>query len=222
MYVVIAGGGRIGRYIARDLVTKHHEVTIIERERGGCEQLVAEYDVLVIEGDACDVRYQQQAHVDRADVFIATTHEDDENLVACQLAKVEFRVPRAIARVNIPNNVEIFTKLGIEAVSSTRVISEMLEKEFSVGEVVHLLSFRGGKVSLVQVRIPADAEHAPPPRFVADLDLPYEAVLVAIFRGEQTIIPRGNTEVRAGDEVVALTTPELEERLERILLGQST
>ncbi|MBW3662063.1 MAG: TrkA family potassium uptake protein [Actinobacteria bacterium] len=219
MYVVIMGGGRIGRYIAADLVVKGHDVTVLERLAGRCEQLVADHDVLVIQGDACDVRYQEQAHVDRADVFVATTHEDDDNLVACQLAKVEFGVRRAISRVNTPKNVEIFETLDIEAVSSTRLISELLEHEFTVGELIHLYSLKGGKVSLVEVRIPDD-ERAPPPRHVVDLGLPYEAVLVAIFREEQTVIPRGTTEILPGDEVVALTTPELEERLEQILLGE--
>ncbi len=221
MYVVIVGGGKIGRYIAKDLERKRHEVTIIERHPGRCENLVAETNVLVIEGDAGDVRYLEQAHLDRADVFVATTHEDDDNLVACQLAKVEFGVKRAIARVNTPKNVEIFEKLGIEAVSSTRLISELLENELSVGELIHLYSLKGGRVSLVEVRIPdADTPGAPPPRTVMDLELPYESVLVAFFRGDQTLIPRGETEIHPGDEVVALTTPELEDELRRVLVGE--
>jgi len=219
VYVVIAGGGRIGRYIARDLIAKHHEVTVIEMIGSRCEQLVAETDVLVIEGDAGDVTYLEQAHTDRADVFVATTHEDKENLVACQLAKIEFGVKRAISRVNTPKNVEIFSALGIEPVSSTRLISELLEHEFSVGELIHLTSLKGGRVSLVELRIP-DGPDAPPTRAVENLQLPFEAVIVAVFRADETIIPRGVTEIRPGDEVVALTTPQLEDRLTRVLLGR--
>ncbi len=221
MYVVITGGGKIGRYIAKDLGSKGHEVTVIERHPGRCEQLVAETSVLVIEGDACDVRYLEQAHLDRADAFVATTHEDDDNLVACQLAKIEFGVKRAISRVNTPKNVEIFEKLGIEAVSSTRLISELLENEFSVGELIHLYSLKGGRVSLVEVRIPdADQPGAPKPRRIMDLALPYEAVLVALFRGDETVIPRGETQIHPGDEVVALTTRDLEDHLRAILVGE--
>jgi trk system potassium uptake protein len=219
VYVVIAGGGKIGRYIAADLVEQGHEVTIVERIASRAERLVSETDVLVIEGDACDVRYLEQAHTDRADVFVATTHEDDDNLVACQLAKIEFGVRRAISRVNTPKNVEIFDALGIEPVSSTRLISELLEQEFSVGELVHLTSLKGGRVRLVELRIP-DGSKAPEPRNVEDLDLPYESVIVAVFRGEETLIPRGPTKILPGDEVVALTTPELEERLTQALLGR--
>lgn len=217
MYAVIVGGGRIGRYIAKDMTDKGHDVTVIERLAARCEQLVAETDVLVIEGDAGDVRYLEQAHVDRADVFVATTHEDDDNLVACQLAKIEFGVKRAISRVNTPKNVEIFEKLGIEAVSSTRLISELLEHEFTVGELIRLSSLRGGRVSLVELRIPDDGR---PPRAVQDLGLPLDAVLVCIFRGEETIIPRGTAEVEPGDDVVALTTPDLEEELRNVLVGR--
>jgi trk system potassium uptake protein len=218
VYVLLAGGGRIGRYIAKDLVEKGHEVTILERIASRCEQLVMETDVLVIEGDACDVRYLEQGHADRADVFVATTHEDDDNLVSCQLAKIEFGVRRAISRVNTPKNVEIFETLGIEPVSSTRLISELLENEFSVGELIHLTSLKGGRVQLVELRIP-DGPSAPKPRALQSLKLPNEAVIVALFRGDETVIPHGATEIRPGDEVVALTTPDLEERLTRVLLG---
>jgi trk system potassium uptake protein len=218
VYVVIVGGGRIGRYITKDLVEKGHEVTVLEKLASRCEQLVMETDVLVIEGDACDVRYLEQAHTDRADVFVATTHEDDDNLVACQLARIEFGVRRAISRVNTPKNVEIFEKLGIEPVSSTRLISELLENEFSVGELIHLTSLKGGRVQLVELRIP-EGHSAPKARRLKALGLPDEAVVVALFRGDETVIPHGETELLPGDEVVALTTPELEDRLTRVLLG---
>ena len=217
MYVVIVGGGRIGRYIAKDMADKGHDVTVIERRAERCEQLVAETDVLVIEGDAGDVRYLEQAHVDRADVFVATTHEDDDNLVSCQLAKIEFGIKRAISRVNTPKNVEIFETLGIEAVSSTRLISELLENEFTVGELVRLSSLRGGRVALVEVRIPDDGRD---PRAIEDLGLPFNAVLVAIFRGDETIIPRGSAAVKGGDDVVALITPEVEDELRAALVGR--
>jgi trk system potassium uptake protein len=219
VYVVIVGGGRIGRHIARDLYDKGHEVTVIERIANRCEQLVVKTEVLVIEGDACDVRYLEQAHTDRADAFVATTHEDDENLVACQLAKIEFGVRRAISRVTTPKNVEIFETLGIEPVSSTRLISELLENEFSVGELIHLTSLKGGRVQLVELRIP-EGPQAPEPRTLATLDLPAESIVVAVFRGNETVIPQGSTAIMPGDEVVALTTPELEARLTSVLLGR--
>jgi len=218
MYVVIVGGGRIGRYVARDMVRKGHEVTVIELESGRVESLIAETGVLVIAGDAGDLRYLEQAHTERADVFVATTHEDDLNLVACQLARIEFGTKRVISRVNDPKNVELFQALGVEAVSSTRSISELIENEFSVGELIHLTSLRGGRASLVEIRIP-DGPKAPPTRRLDEIDLPDDVVIVVVFRGDETIIPRGGTELVPGDEIVALTGPDAGEALSAALLG---
>ena len=123
MYVVIAGGGKVGRSIAVDLLREHHDVAIIELVEDRCEELLRDHDLLVIHGDACEVRYLEQARVERADVFVATTHDDDDNFVACQLALATFDVPRAIARVNAPHNEEIFDRMNIEAVSTTTLIT---------------------------------------------------------------------------------------------------
>jgi trk system potassium uptake protein TrkA len=218
MYIVIVGGGRIGRYISRDLVEKGHEVTVIELEAERIETLVAETGVLVIQGDAADLRYLEQAHTELADVFVATTHDDDLNLVACQLADIEFGVRRTISRVNNPKNVEIFQVLGIEAVSSTRLISELIENEFTVGELIHLTTLRGGRVGLIELRIP-DGPDGPAPRRLDAIELPESTVVVVIYRGDQTIVPRGGTEILPGDEVVALATPEDETELTAALIG---
>jgi len=218
MYIVIVGGGRIGRYISRDLVEKGHEVTVIELESERVETLVAETGVLVIQGDAADLRYLEQAHTELADVFVATTHDDDLNLVACQLADIEFGVKRTISRVNNPKNVEIFQVLGIEAVSSTRLISELIENEFTVGELIHLTTLRGGRVGLIELRIP-DGSDAPAPRRLDAIELPEGTVVVVVYRGSQTIVPRGGTEIHPGDEVVALTSPDHEAELTAALIG---
>jgi trk system potassium uptake protein len=218
VYVVIVGGGRIGRYISRDLVDKGHEVTVIELEAERVETLVSETGVLVIQGDAADLRYLEQAHTELADVFVATTHDDDLNLVACQLADIEFGVKRTISRVNNPKNVEIFQVLGIEPVSSTRLISELIENEFTVGELIHLTTLRGGRVGLIELRIP-DGPAAPGPRRLDEIDLPDSTVIVVVYRGEETIVPRGGTQLRPGDEVVALTSPEFEAELTAALIG---
>src|SRR5690606_32635353 len=131
-------------------------------------------------GDACDVRYLEQARLERADVFVATTRDDDDNFVASQLAQTSFDVPRVISRVNTPRNEEIFQRLNIEAVSTTTLISRLIREEVTVGELIHLYTLRVGKVNLVEVDIPPDAPSSPP---VTDLHLPRESVLVCIFRG---------------------------------------
>lgn len=221
MYVVIAGGGKVGRSIAVDLLADGHDVTIIERIEDRCEELLRDHDLLVIHGDACEVRYLEQARLERADVFVATTHDDDVNFVACQLALASFSVPRAIARVNAPYNEEIFDRLNIEAVSTTSLISRLLREELTVGELIHLYTLRAGKVNLVEIDIPPTTE--PDQRPVADMHLPRDSVLVCIFRDvdgdDQIVIPRGDTLLQPGDQVIALTTPELEERLRSAVLG---
>lgn len=216
MYIVIAGGGKVGRSIAVDLLKEGHRVTIIELQEGRCEQLLRDHDVLVILGDATDVRYLEQARPERADVFVATTREDDVNFVACQLALTTFNVPRVLSRVNSPRNEELFQKMRIEAVSTTTLISRLIREQATVGDLIHLYTLRAGKVNLVEIDIPADQQEYQ--RSVADLHLPTESVLVCIFRGDETVIPRGETVLRPGDQVIALTTPELEDTLRAAVL----
>lgn len=218
MYVVIAGGGKVGRFIAVDLLADGHTVTIIEKVERRCEQLLRDHDLLVIHGDACDVRYLEQARPERAEVFAATTGDDDDNFVACQLALTSFGVPRAIARVNSPRNEEIFARMGIEAVSTTTLISRLIRDEVTVGDLIHLATLQRGKVNLVEIDIPADT--GPPSHTVADMHLPEQSVLVCIFRGpdERIIIPRGDTRLEPEDRVIALTTPELEDELRSAVL----
>jgi trk system potassium uptake protein len=217
VYVVIAGGGKVGRFIAVELLEEGHDVAIIEKVEDRCEQLLRDHDVLVIHGDACDVRYLEQARPERADVFAATTGDDDDNFVACQLAITSFGVPRVVARVNSPRNEEIFERMGIEAVSTTSLISRLIREEVTVGELIHLYTLRGGKVNLVEIDLPLN-EPAPSVQ-IADLHLPRESVLVAIFRGEETIIPRGETRFEPGDQIIALTAPEFEDELRAAILA---
>ena len=217
MYVVIAGGGKVGRYIAVDLIADGHDVTIIEAIEDRCEALLRDHDLLVIHGDACDVRYLEQARVERADVFVATTHDDDVNFVACQLARTSFSVPRAVSRVNSPRNEELFTRMHIEAVATTTLISRLIREELTVGELVRLSTLRGGKVNLVEVDIPHDAP--PATHTLAQMSMPRESVIVCVFRGaDETVIPHGAVTLEPGDQVIALTTPELEEALRMAVL----
>jgi trk system potassium uptake protein TrkA len=216
VYIVIAGGGKVGRYIAVDLLADGHAVTIIEKVEARCEQLLRDHDLLVIHGDACDVRYLEQARLERADVFVATTGDDDDNFVACQLARTSFEVPRIISRVNTPRNEEIFARLRIEAVSTTGLISRLIREEVTVGDLIHLYTLRRGKANLVEMDIPPDGSASGPT--LAEMRLPDESVIVCIFRGENTVIPRGDTRLLPGDQVIALTTPALEDELRNAVL----
>ena len=219
MYAIMAGGGKVGRAIATDLLTEGHQVTIIELIPSRTEQLLQRFDVLVIHGDATDVRYLEQARPERADIFCATTRIDDVNYVACQLAKITFNVPRVLSRVNSPRNEELFTRMGIEAVSTTTLISRLIREQLTVGDLIHLYTLRAGEVNLVEVDVPKNFPSYR--RNVAQLKLPAESVLVCVFRGAQTVIPRGDTLLEPGDQVIALTTPELEQDLRAAILDDT-
>ena len=218
MYAVFAGGGKVGRFIARDLLMHDHQVAIVEPVAGRCDDLLREFDLLVVQGDATDVRDLEQVRPERADVFVATTHDDDANFVACQLALTAFEVPRVLARVNKPDNEELFQRLGIEGISSTTLISRLIREQLSVGELIHVATLRAGTINLVEIDIPDDGTRRL--RQIGELELPPGAAVVCIFRGEETIVPSPTSRLLPGDKVFALTRPDLEDALRAGLVGK--
>ena len=218
MYIIVHGGGKVGSFLAQTLKKHGHDVAIIERREEICKKLADEIPgALVILGDGCDVVSQKDAGVERAQVFASVTGDDDDNLVACRLAQVAFNVPRAIARVNSPKNERIFLELGIDAISTTTVIAHMVEEESTIGDAFTLLPLKKGKLSLIEVNMPADRCKVCNKKIV-DLDLPQDCVLVSIIRGEEVVIPRGDTSLESGDTVIALTVAGKEEQLKNILV----
>lgn len=220
MYVVINGGGKVGSYLARTLASKGHDVAVIERRQEVIDKLVNELprDALIIKGDGCNVQFLQDAGIEHTDIFVAVTGDDDDNLVACQLAKHTFNTSRAIARVNNPKNEQIFHALGIEAISSTTVIARLIEEEATVGDIITLYTMKKGRLALVEVELPTDRCIVCNTQ-LKDLDLPKDCVLVSVVRDDDVIIPRGDTVLEPGDSVIAVTTLEQEETLKKVLRG---
>lgn len=220
MFIVINGGGKVASYLAATMLNNGHDVALIEKRAEVVEKLVAELPrrALVIHGDGCDAIYQEDAGVGRADVFVASTGDDDDNLVACQLAKVAFGVPRAIARVNNPKNEHIFNALGIEAISSTTIISRMIEEEAIVGDLRTLISLRKGNMAIVEIELPTD-RCVVCNKQIATLDLPVDCILVALIRDEEVVTVHGDTELLPGDVVIAFTAVEHERALKKALTG---
>ncbi|MBU4193485.1 MAG: TrkA family potassium uptake protein [Actinobacteria bacterium] len=216
IHIVISGGGKVGSFLARNLSDAGHTVVVIEKDPETCEKLARGTFAMVIQGDACDYRYQEEARVDRADVFAAVTGDDDDNLVACQLAKTSFGVPRTVARVNNPKNERIFNLMGIDAISSTTVISHLIEEETTIGDIITLHVMKKGKLAIVEVDIPSGGCGACG-RPIKDLRFPQGCVLVAVIRGEEVTIPRGEDSLQPGDSVIAVTSVEKEEKLKKIL-----
>jgi trk/ktr system potassium uptake protein len=213
--IVISGGGMVGAFLAEDLSDKHM-VVVIEKNPDRCERLATRTRAMVINGDACDFRTQQEARMEKADVFAAVTGDDDDNLVACQLARTSFNVGRVVARVNNPKNERIFNLMGIEAISSTTVIGHLIEEETTVGDVITLHVLKKGKLAIIEVDIP-DTGCSTCGKAVKDLGLPAGCVLASVIRGDEVIVPQGDTVIQAGDSVIAIASVDKEARLKKIL-----
>jgi len=221
MRVVVVGGGKVGFYLARTLQEKHHQVSVVEKDPRRAVMLAEQLPVLVIAGDGTNPAYLADAGADRAQVLAAVTGLDEVNLVACQVAREEFGVPRTIARVNNPKNQHVLQQLGVDiAVSSTSIIARFIERETSMGALRELLTFHRGEMALVEAQLDEGAPAAG--RTVRELaaHLPADSVLVAVVRGEHVVFPRGDTVLLPHDGVLALTTTEREEALMRALVGR--
>lgn len=218
MNIVIVGGGKVGYFLAKRLCLGKHSVSIVDKDKLLCEEIAKELEILVINGDGCDPRILEEAGVVRADVLAAVTGEDEDNLIICQLAKERFEVRRAVARVNNPDNEHIFSELGIDVpVDSTKIIAKIIEEEVSFADFVNLMTFKRGKLAIVRIDLPEDSPVIN--RQIKDIALPEDSVLVSIVRGEEVIVPRGDTFLEPGDDIIALTPIGNESQLLNILAG---
>jgi len=219
MNIVIVGAGRIGFNLAQKLVQDKHTVTVIEKDKTKCEGISLSLDALVINGDGCEPRFLEDAEVGRADVVVAVTADDEDNLVVCQLAKEVFGVRRTVARVNNPKNEHIFTELGVDVpVNATKIIAKIIEEEVSFEDFINLMTFKRGKLALVRVDLSSDSPVIN--KCIKDVVLPENSVFVTIVRGESIIVPRGDTVLQKGDDVVALTKIENEQALLDMMIGK--
>jgi trk system potassium uptake protein TrkA len=219
MYIVIIGAGKVGFNLASKLVQDKHTVTVIEKDKGRCEGISQNLNAMVINGDGCEPRYLEDAETGRADVVAAVTADDEDNLVICQLSKEIFGVRRTVARVNNPKNEHIFSELGVDVpVNATKIIAKIIEEEASFEDFVTLMTFKRGKLALVRVDLTSESPVID--RAVRDVGLPANSVLVSILRGDTIIVPKGDTILKTGDDLVALTAIENEQQLLDALVGK--
>jgi trk system potassium uptake protein TrkA len=219
MYIIIVGAGKVGYFLAKRLIANRNTVSIVEKDRAVCEEIAKELEGLVINGDGCDPRILQEAGIEQADVLAAVTGEDEDNLIICQLAKERFNIQRTVGRVNNPDNEHTFSELGIDVpVDSTKLIAKVIEEEVSFSDFVNLMSFKRGKLAIVRVDLPADSPVLN--KEVKDVELPADSVLVSILRGEEVIVPKGNTVLKAGDDIIAITSIGNEPQLLNLLVGK--
>lgn len=219
MYIIIVGGGSVGYYLCKALLSEGHEVLMMEKDAAKCERFEDELGSVCLRGDGCEVATLAEAGASRADVFIAATNEDEDNLVACQVAKHKYEVPRTIARVNNPKNESIFKKLGIDCVISvTNLILEHIEEEIPTHPLIHLLTMEEERTEIVEIRIPEGSTAVG--KSVKELSLPPDSILGLVIRnGQKPQVPTGATVLQANDRIIALTSTDNEEALRKELTG---
>jgi len=219
MYIIIIGGGRVGYYLTKALLDEGHEVLIVEKNATVCEVITEQMGSVCFRGDGCEAATLAEIGTGRADMLIAVTGDDEDNLVACQVAKHKFNVPRTIARIRNPQNEPIFKKLGIDVtVSATNIILEHIEEEVPTHPLIHLLTIRDKGLEIVEVKISPDSTTVG--KAVKELPLPEGSTLSLLLRKRQKpIIPRASTILQAEDRIIAVTTPESEAALRTALTG---
>jgi len=220
MYIILVGGGKVGYHLAKELLAEGHEVLVIEKDRSRFDFICGELGSICMHGDGCEVTTQAEAGTARADILIAVTGDDEDNLVACQVAKHKFKVPRTIARSSNPKNEALFRMLGVNVtVSSTDVIMEIIQQEVPTHMLTHLLTLHERGIEMVEVKIPADAKSVG--KKIKDLSLPTGSVLTVIIRRDQRPLTASpDLIIQTGDQIIALTPTDSEELLKSALRGK--
>jgi trk system potassium uptake protein TrkA len=219
VFVLVVGGGKVGYYLTRELAESGHEVVLMEKDRARAEQITDQIGSIVVAKDGCEGIYLGEAGANRADIVVAVTGDDEDNLVICQMAKHHFSVPRTIARVNNPLNEALFKQLGVdELISPTRMILGSIEQDIPVHELLHLAPL-SRDFELIEAQL---AEGSPAiGRNPRDIELPEGCAIVAIVRDQEAHAIRGDTVFRPGDRVIATGRDECEPSIRQALIGET-
>ena len=220
MYIIIVGGGEVGYHLCKLLLSEGHEVLILEQNLARCEKLGEELGSSVHRGDGCEAATLDLVGTGRADMLVAVTDGDEDNLVACQVAKHKFNVPRTIARITNPRNEAIFKILGIDVtVSSTEIILAHIQQELPLHRLIPLLKLNKGNLEVIEVKISPDSKVAG--KKLKNFRMPHgSAVLVVINERKGPQTPTDETVLEAEDEVIAITNTENEDAIRSLLTGK--
>src|SRR5438128_3763228 len=212
MYVIIVGAGKVGRNLARELISKEHEVTLIESSRAAYLALEEEFEHSVQYGDATELWVLERAGIQRADLGVAGTGDDEDNMLVCQVAKEKYLCDRIIARVNNPRNHDHFRLLGIQpAVSATDLSLRLIEHEVPRYGLVHLLALEEERLEIIELEVNADAPTVG--ERVGDIVLPEGSLIISVLREGAGFVPKAETVIQAGDGVLLVLNPGLEEAI---------
>jgi trk system potassium uptake protein TrkA len=219
MYIIIVGGGKVGYYLAKTLISYKHEVVVIEPQRELCEKIANDLNISVCNGDGTTIEKLDEMKASKADILIAVTGRDEDNLIVCQLAKRNFKVKRTISRVNNPKNIEVFQKLGVDiAVSSTSIIADLIEQEVDYTGMKTLMKLKNGKIVLSELVITEQALVCG--KSLKDISLPRDCILISVIRDEEVIIPNGFTVLKSGDYIIAVSSQKDQEELKNYFLNK--
>jgi trk system potassium uptake protein TrkA len=220
MYIIVVGGGKVGYHLGKALLAEGHELLIIEKDRSRIDYITAELGSICLPGDGCEAATLVEAGASRADMLIAVTGDDEDNLVTCQVAKTKFKVPRTIARTSDPKNETLFKMLGVDlTVSSTKVIMENIQQEVPTHLLTHLFTLQDRGMELVEIRISADSPSIG--KTLADIPLPAGSLLMLVIRRDQKpLMAASDLTIQTGDQFIALTPTDTEEQLKVALRGK--
>jgi len=219
MYIVVIGGGRLGYYLLKALLNEGHEVLVLEKDARVCKTITDELGSVCYRGDGCEAATLAEVGTGRAEMLVAVTGDDEDNLVSCQVAKHKHNVPRTIARLRNPQNAELFKKLGVDVtISATDIILEAIEREVPTHPATELLALDEKGLVIVDVKI--SPESTTVGKAVKELSLPKESKLVLIIPAQGSAhAPASNTVLKDGDQIIAITPPETKEALQTALRG---
>jgi trk system potassium uptake protein TrkA len=218
MKVLIVGGGKTLYFLCRSFTAKGYEVVIVNKDREECVRLARQLSATVVHGDGSDPGILREAGAMGAGALLAITPNDQDNLVICQLASLQFGVPRAVALAHDPDNAEVFEKLGVSAFSTTRIVGSLIEQRASLEQITNLLPVEEGRVNVTEVVLDAGSPVAG--KLLKDIFLPENALVAVVVRDGRPIVPRGSSELRGGDRVVLITLPENHGPVLKVFTGE--
>ncbi|HEY3280751.1 MAG TPA: TrkA family potassium uptake protein [Armatimonadota bacterium] len=215
MYVMVVGGGKVGYYLTKTLLSENHEVLLVEVRSARYNTLREELGDVVMHGDGCEIQTMEEAGARRADVVVAITGHDEDNLVICQMARKHFTVPRILTRINNPKNKDIYNRLGVESViSSTEIIYHMIEQQIPSASLIPLAALRNGDIEIIEVDL--NSRSAVVGRAIRSLEMPKNALIISVIRGDRVEIPQAETVLQNGDTVIAIVHRDEEEQVQAL------